>query len=858
MALLPDPKYHPGRFGRPLPADATAFFYPRMMRRYLPLALAGPILGVLVLGSVLRLSPLPRLGPFLDPANGVWAVAGSAVSPRQLRVALPGLARPAEVLVDDRGVPHIFAATEEDAYRVMGYVVARDRLFQIELQTRATAGTLSEILGSRTLGADRSSRALGLADAADRKFATLDSTSIGYRAMLAYADGVNAWIDQMEPRDLPLEYRLLGVRPGRWEPKYTVYLFGRMGQTLASLDPAIDRLRVQALVGAAAAEALVPTNSPIQEPIQPNGQSSPRFDFRPLPPPGPPDTAAARMLALREAVSAEPGPLEVGALGSNNWAVAPGRTRAGHALLAGDPHLQLTLPSIWYEIHINVPGQLDVAGVSLPGAPGVVIGFNRDLAWTFTNTGGDVTDLYAEEVDDPSAPTRYRLDGAWRPLRQKIETYRGPGGEVLATDTIRFDHRGPLRRVDGRWFSTRWTVLEPGAENDVFLHLARSETVHEWLSLMEEYNAPTQNGLVADRAGTVAIRSSGWYPIRPGDGRGDRIFDGASSASDWTGRLPVSQYPFGIDPAQGYLASANQQPVDPRTNPAYLGADWPSPFRAIRINTLLRADSQMTADGMRRMQTDPGSARADLFVPQFLASAEAVLAGGRGSDSLRQAAELLGEWDRQYQPDNERAILFELAMREVSRRLFDELIPPGDSGAVARPLPVASPIVLGLMRDPASIWWDDRRTPERESRDDILAASLRAAFDSAVVSYGPVGNGRWKWGDAWPTDIWHLLRMPSLSALNLPVRGGPETIAPAGRHGSHGPSWRMVVELGDEVQAMGTYPGGQSGNPASEHYQDRVMGWTRGELDTLLFPRTPSGLPPERVRSRFAFVPGAR
>jgi penicillin amidase len=676
--------------------------------------------------------------------------------------------------------------------------------------------------------------------------------------MVAYAAGVNAWIDQLDTRDLPLEYRLLGVRPAHWEPKYTIYLFGRMGQTLASLDPAVDRLRIQALVGPAAAEALVPVNSPVQEPIQPNGQAEPRFDFVRLPPPGAPDTVAARLLALRAGVTAEPGPLEVGALGSNNWAVSPSRTRDGHALLAGDPHLQLTLPSIWYEVHVNVPGQVDVAGVSLPGAPGVVIGFNRDVAWTFTNTGGDVTDFYAEVVDDPSAPTRYRLDGEWRPLRLRIETYRGPGGEVLAADTIRFDHRGPLRRVDGGWFSTRWTVLEPGAENDVFLHLARSKTVHEWLGQMEAYNAPTQNGLVADRAGTVAIRSSGWYPVRPGDGRGDRIFDGSSSASDWTGRLAVSQYPFGINPAQGYLASANQQPVDPRMNPAYLGADWPSPFRAIRINTLLRADSQMTPDAMRRMQTDPGSSRADLFVPQFLASAEATLADGPGDERLRQAAGLLGEWDRQYQPDNQRAVLFELAMREASRRLFDELIPPGDTGAAARPLPVSSQIVLGLMRDPESTWWDDRRTPEREGRDRILAASLRAAYDSAVANFGLPGDGGWEWGKVWPTDIWHLLRMASLSALNLPVRGGPETIAPAGRHGSHGPSWRMVVELGDEVVAMGTYPGGQSGNPASELYRNRVAGWTRGELDTLLFPRTPSALPADRVRSRLAFIPGER
>lgn len=824
------------------------------MRRILPAIVAGLVFLVLMTGSLTSVGPVPRLGPFLDPANGVWAVAAAARPPAAREVHLAGLGGRAEALVDDRGVPHIFAGSEEDAYRVMGYLVARDRLFQLELQTRATAGTLTELLGARALEADRSSRALGLADAADRKYAALDTATIGYRAMVAYADGVNAWIAGLRPADLPLEYRLLDAQPAVWEPRYTLYLFSRMGQTLASMDPVLNRLRIQARVGAEAAEALVPVNSPIVEPIQPNGQAAPRFDFQPVPPPGAPDAAAARLLALLTPLAPDRGALEIGALGSNNWAVAPRRTVAGHALLAGDPHLQLTLPSIWYEVHLNVPGQVDVAGVSLPGAPGVVIGFNRNLAWTFTNTGGDVMDLYAEEVDTAAAPTRYRLDGEWSPLRIRIEEYRGPRGELLATDTARFSHRGPMRRLDGTWYSIRWTVLEPGAETDVFLHLARTTTVAEWLREMEAYNAPTQNGLAADRSGTIAIRSSGWYPLRPGDGRGDRVFDGTTSASDWIGRLPVSRYPAGLDPAQGFLASANQQPVDPRANPAYLGADWVSPFRAMRINALLRSDTQATPDRMRLMQTDAGSARADLFLPHFLNAAASVLAVDPAQERLRSAAGLLAEWDGQYQPDNERGILFELAMRELSRRLFDELVATDDSGSTGRRPSVSSQIILGLIQDPASPWWDDRGTAQRETRDQILAASIVAAYDSAAAAYGPETGGGWRWGTVWPTDIWHLLRISALSALGLPVQGGPETIAPAGRHGSHGPSWRMVVELGEEVRAMGTYPGGQSGNPVSPHYRDRIAAWIRGELDTLLFPRTPSGLPAERVASRFTFT----
>jgi penicillin amidase len=317
----------------------------------------------------------------------------------------------------------------------------------------------------------------------------------------------------------------------------------------------------------------------------------------------------------------------------------------------------------------------------------------------------------------------------------------------------------------------------------------------------------------------------------------------------------VEQYPFAYRPAQGFLVSANQQPVDPRVNPAYFGADWPSPWRAININRLLRADSAVTPDRVRRMHTDPGSARAEALVGPFLAAADAEARRNGADDGLRRAAALLGEWNRRYDPDNRRAILFELAVEEAYRRVLDELIPPDP--AAANPVYRNSPLLLGLMRDSLSPWWDDRRTPDRrESRDEVLAASLKAALDTAQARYGdPAGDG-WRWGTVWPTDIWHFLRLPSLSALNLAVSGGPETIAPAGRHGTHGASWRMVVELGPELRAWATYPGGQSGNPASAFYANRIPQWVAGELDPVLFPRSQTDIPAERVRSTMTFEPG--
>src|SRR6476661_288629 len=242
------------------------------------------------------------------------------------------------------------------------------------------------------------------------------------------------------------------------------------------------------------------------------------------------------------------------------------------------------------------------------------------------------------------------------------------------------------------------------------------------------YQAPAQNMLAADRGGHIAIRSTGRYPIRPGTGVGSVLFDGTTSASDWTGDAPVRDWPQAFDPAQGYLASANQQPIDPHAAHIWFGGSW-DPWRALRINELLRADSAVTVDAMRRYQTDPGSARADLFVPYFLDAAQRVLARAAMDTQgarLSEAAGLLGQWDRRYTKDNRRAVLFESAMQELVARTWDELAIPGSARRAITP---PSAVLAELLADSASSWWDDRSTPAVEHRDDILAASLVAALE---------------------------------------------------------------------------------------------------------------------------------
>ena len=806
--------------------------------------------------------PVPPLGRVLDPVNGIWSVATVVDFPAEEVIAIPGMSDSVRVLFDDRGVPHIFATSSEDAARALGYVVARDRLFQMELRWRTAAGRLTELVGDRALPVDRRIRGLGLAWSADRDLGRLDSESQAYRDVISYAEGINAWIDGMRRRDLPLEYHLLDARPARWEPNYTLYFAKLMGWDLSfGMTTDLRRLRAQARVGKEAADALFPRNSPIQQPIQPNGERGPSFDFAEIPPPGEPDASALRLTRSLELAF---GPLMGAgddrhvreAMGSNNWAVAPERTRAGYALLSGDPHLGLSLPSTWYEAHVLVADEFDVYGVTFPAIPYVTIGFNRDVAWSFTNTGADVIDYYAEVLDDEERPTRYLLDGEWRPLKATVQEYRGPKGRLLATDTVYFTHRGPLIEDGARSLSMRWTVLERSGESaTAFARVSRAGSVEEWLRALEGYSAPAQNGIVADRRGSIAIRSTGYFPLHPDDS-GLEVRDGTSSSSDWVGYWPLERYPFAHDPEQGYLASANQQPIDPKEQPTYLGADWPSPWRAIRINQLLAEDSAVTPDAMRRYHTDPGNARADYFVPFFLEAVKHVNGGHDNSATARKAARLLGEWDRRYTKDNERAVLFEYAMDELVERTWDELSDDSISDH-SRPSPIPSSATLAnLLNQPDSPWWDDRSSDGIvENRDAILVSSLAAALERTSERHGDPDQDGWRWEGIRHANINHVLGIRSLSARGLSVQGGPGNLNPSSGSGVHGASWRMVVELGPEVRAWSMYPGGQSGNPVSARYDDRVASWTAGELDAVLFPRSPSELEASRLRSTLTIVP---
>lgn len=798
----------------------------------------GAPVGVVLAVSYLPFGPLPAVAPLFDPVTGIWSAAHQAVPPAADRVTIPALSGPVEGAIDQRGVPHLFAATDLDAWRALGWLHARDRLFEMELLSHATEGTLTEWVGAPGLRLDREMRELGLGHLADSLYDALPDSSSVRRALVAYADGVNARIASLGARDLPFEYHLLGLRPRPWRPAYTYYLAERMNYTLGWQDTDLRREAMATLVGDPAAAALLPANVPIQQPIVPApGDLSRLLPFE-LPAP----RVGRRKGRVRTGVIAQGPPGDL-AVGSNSWVLAPSRTADGHPLLAGDPHLDLSLPSLWYEAHLVSRDGLDIYGATLPGAPMVLIGVTRGAAWSFTNSEADFVDRYRERVDDVNHPTRHLVDGAWRPVSSRIEAYHDRRGRVIATDTLYRTERGPLDAYAGEWRSTRWTALEAADPIGPFLRLQRTQSVAAFLVAMTALQAPGQNGVVADTAGHIAEFSAGRFPRRPNND-GGVIFDGSSGRSDWTGDLaPLPQV---VDPPLGFLFSANEQIIDPRVDWAYRGNGWAPPWRAMRIARLAGATRAATVDSVRRWQTDPISPRAEWWLPTLL--------GAAGSDSSLVAPRtLLAGWRDGYRPTSRGAPLFEATMREAASLTWDELAV--DDVIVSWP----SAAVFASLRDhPTDIWWDRRSTPEREGRDDILRLALHHAWDR-LRERGGLGpdTTRWRWDRYRTANIEHIAFLPGLGSGPLSVTGGDGTLSPLVDRGSHGASWRMVVELGPHPVAWTTYPGGQSGDPASPRYDDRLGEWGRGALDSARIPRTPQDLGPADRAEAIRFVPGA-
>jgi penicillin amidase len=738
---------------------------------------------------------------------------------------IAGLHQPVQVVYDEMAVPHVFAQDDHDLYLAQGYLTAKDRLWQMEFQTHFAGGRISEIVGEKGMASDQFQRRMGSVYGAEKSFEGMKEDPAAKTALEAYSDGVNAYIASLSDRQLPLEYKLLNYRPEPWTPIKSALFLKNMSFVLASGTDDLKMTNILRKYGREVAEDLFP-NYPFQEsPIIPVGSP---VDFKPVPiPAGPVDfTGLGSSMTTPEK---DPN------IGSNNWAVAGNKTVSGLPILANDPHLTLSLPSIWYQMQLVAPG-VNVYGSTMPGTPNVIIGFNKNVAWGVTNVGSDVLDWYQVKFKDASKQ-EYWHDGKWKKTTMRIETFKIKGKKDMV-DTIFFTHHGPVVYLSHEkpfrsnipvGHALRWIAHEKSQELTTFYQLNRAKNYADYAKALTYYSAPAQNFVFASNEGDIALWVNGKFPLKS-KLQGKYLLDGTDAAADWQGFIPQAHNPHVKNPVRGFVSSANQFSVDP-SYPYYLGWQYAPSERGRRINERLAVMEKITMDSLRGLQNDNFNIRARELLPLLFAQVKSPTA------AQSKALAALKSWNLVNSPESVGATIFENWVLTLQDCLWNDEFSADEKVPMSRPS--MDRTIQLIKSEPAARWWDDTKTPAKESMSDIVMKSLQANVDTLVKQHGPQGP-EWAWYKHKQTGVRHLIPgMDALSRLNIPIGGGG-TIVNASTTKT-GPSWRLVVELSKEgkPRAYGVYPGGQSGNPGSSHYDDLIDTWAKGELKPLLYLTSP-------------------
>lgn len=781
-----------------------------------------------------RIGQVPPLARFLDPFSGVWQNAERMDQSIKLPESIAGIGDSVRVLIDEREVPHIFAENDRDLYFMQGYITASHRLWQMETQTRAAAGRLSEVMGERLVDFDLEQRRIGMTWAAERALEAFWQDSVSRSVIEAYTDGVNAFISTIDRRNLPLEYKLLNYWPEEWTPLKSSLLLKHMAKMLTGSERDMANTELLKHLGPELFSFLYPEQNRLDDPIVP--------DFAP-------DTANASQtgafLGAGTWRTISPQPAHIG---SNNWAVAGSRTASGNPILCNDPHLGLGLPSIWYEVQLHAPG-ISCYGVSLPGAPGIVIGFNRDVAWGVTNAGRDVKDYFAIEFEDATR-RRYRYGDGWRQTEFRIEEVMVRGANSII-DTVVHTHHGPVAHVgeDGTQLALRWAAHDPSNEMMTFFKLNRARNYADYEDAITHFFCPGQNFVFASASGDIAIWQQGKFPMKP-KGHGRYILDGSDPAADCASFIPQRHNPHVVNPERGFVSSANQAPTD-TTYPYYYTGVFEE-FRNRTINDRLRTDTAVTIESMMALQHNNQSKLAKDALPLMMKYLDTLKFQNKAVEML--VYDSLLTWDFSYERGLTAPTIFQIWWDELNSLIYDELNDTawnqadyyrysveefGRTGKAYLDMrdkrfvyPMAT-VTIDLLREhPEHEIFDHHATTDRR---DVAADIVYDAFYWMamkmydLVTYGSSGP---LWGHYQGTQVRHLMRLDALSSPKLFVSGSKN--APNAMTHDHGPSWRMVVELTpDGPVAFGVLPGGQSGNPGSHRYLHSLGKWTDGEYHRL-------------------------
>ena len=796
------------------------------------------VLSIVFVGNS-KLGMLPPVVKFLEPYHGIWQNAEISSANTSDTFQLNGINSDSKVVFDERGVPHVFAANDHDLYFIQGYLTAKDRLWQMEFQTHAAAGRLSEIIGEKALDFDLEQRRIGMVWAAENALDLISQDSVSVAAVSSYTDGVNQYISNLNETTFPLEYKLLDYGPEQWTALKSALLLKYMAKMLNGNERDRPNTEALKLLGPEIFNQLFPDQNYLSDPIVP--------EFAP-------DTALGEQLNLDDVMTDGNWPMpeiQPHFVGSNNWAVSGSRTEGGSAILCNDPHLALGLPSIWYEIQLQSPS-VNCYGVSLPGSPGITIGFNDSIAWGVTNAGRDVKDYYEMDFVDFSEGT-YRMGNETLKANKRLEEIKVRGGKTVI-DTVLYTVFGPVAysdKIANKHLALRWLAHDPSNELRTFYELNRSRNFSDYEAALSHYNCPGQNFVYADTKNNIAIWQQGKFKSMPKD-YGKFIQDGSDASHLKEKFIPQMDNPHMLNPERGFVSSANQPPTD-ASYPYYYSGVFEE-FRNRTINNFLRRDSSISIQDMMDLQLSNYNLLAAEALPLMLRLLDTNKF--QYPENERRALNELLDWDYNNNGELIAPTVFEIWWDELNNILWDEfnssdwdqdkyylysweqLMKDGKAKIDMRDqryvYPMAKVTIDLLENHPNHIAFDHRSTNNSvEVAKDIVYDS----FYWTAMKFGDIIKyeyNRPHWGFYKATRVQHLARLDAFSSKKLVVGGSGN--APNATTATHGPSWRMIVEMNPKgPKAWGVLPGGQSGNPGSNHYTTSLNSWATGEYHQLNF-----------------------
>lgn len=786
--------------------------------RIVPFIIFGLITAGLIIILNTRLLLPAALGKLLSPQHGIWQNAEPVDEDFSDKFSLADITGEVNVYFDDRLVPHIFAERENDAYFVQGFLHAKFRLWQMELQTLAAAGRASEILGDVGLNHDREFRRLGMVYGAENSLKEVEKDPVIKAEFDSYTAGVNAYIESLTESELPVEYKLIGYQPEKWSNLKTALFQKYMSYDLASHDDDFEMTNARHYFSKEDFDKIYPKIPDSADPIIPKGTiySKPKINLT-IP-------ASADSLYFNASPVAITQQKPDRDNGSNNWAVSGKKTQSGFPILANDLHLGLNLPAIWFEVQITTP-EFNVYGASFPGAPGVIVGFNDSCAFGFTNAGRDVRDYYEIKFKDDTRK-EYWFQNEWKKTGFRFEKIKIKGKPAFI-DTVAYTVFGPVmfdksftgNKIPGdKYYAVRWKANDPSNELKLFNMLNRAKNYDDYSAAIVNLHTPGQNCVFATKSGDIALRTQGDFPAK-WKGQGDFIMPGTDNSYVWQGMIPMDETPFQYNPERGFVSSANQLPAD-STYPYYLGSGY-TPYRGIIVNRRLNAMTNVSVDDMKKLQTDNYNVFGEMATPVFVKN----MSVNELNSAEKKYFDILRTWDFRNDVNSRGATIFYLAWKHFEDTVWNDEFAKAPK-TIKRPF--ESTLLEAVLKDSAFKFLDDITTTKPESLADVITA----AFKKAAIELKDLENkNRLEWAKYKSTKVVHLAKLDPFSRLHLPIGGGTHCINAS--KSNHGPSWRMIVSLTPKTEAYGVYPGGQSGNPGSRYYDNFINTWVEGKYYPL-------------------------